>query len=60
MVSFRARLTKFETAKGEVETLEAAGVDLNSEGASSAVLEFMYALDDLAQEFGYRVLKPAD
>jgi hypothetical protein len=60
MVSFRARLTKFETAKAEVETLEAAGVDLNSEAASSAVLEFMYALDDLAQEFGYRVLKPAD
>ena len=60
MISLRARVAKFETAKAEVEALEAAGVDLNSEDASSAVLEFVYALDDLAQEFGYRVLKPAD
>lgn len=60
MVSFRARVAKFETAKAEVEALEAAGVDLNSEAASSAILELVYALDDLVQEFGYRVLKPAD
>jgi hypothetical protein len=35
-------------------------LDLNSDGASSAALEFIYALDDLTQELGYRVLKPAD
>lgn len=60
MVSFSARLAKFETAKKAVETLVADGVDLMSEAASATVLEFIYALNDLAQEFGYKVTKLAE
>lgn len=56
MVSFRARLAKFETSKAALEGLLADGVDLKSETASSAALEFIYALNDLAQAFGYEVL----
>ena len=56
MVSFRARLAKLEQCKADVGALEEAGVELTSEAASSAVLEFIYALDDLAQEFGYKLI----
>lgn len=57
MVSFRARLAKLDKSKAELEALEASGVDLTSDAASAAVLEFIYALDDLAQEFGYKLIK---
>jgi hypothetical protein len=58
MATFQEKLARFEIAKANVEALVSAGVDLKSEAAVPAGLEFVYAFDDLAQEFGHRILKP--
>ena len=44
--------------KAEVEDLVRAGVDLKSEAAAHVGLRFIHALDDLAQEFGHKILQP--
>jgi hypothetical protein len=58
MATFQEKLARFETAKANVEALVSAGVDLKSEAAVPAGLEFVNAFDDLAQEFGHKLLQP--
>ena len=58
MATIQEKLTTFEAAKAEVEALVRAGVDLKSEAAVPAGLKFVHAFDDLAQEFGHKILQP--
>lgn len=58
MATIAEKLARFENAKETVEVLVAQGVDLKSQAATPAGLEMIYALDQLAQEFGYKILKP--
>ncbi len=58
MATIQEKLERFDAAKAKVEALVEAGVDLQSEAAAPAGLEFVNAFDDLAQEFGHKFLRP--
>jgi hypothetical protein len=58
MATLEEKLARFKAAQAEVETLVAAGVDLKSKAAVPAGLELVNAADEVAQEFGYKILKP--
>jgi hypothetical protein len=58
MATLQEKLARLDAAKAEVESLVAAGVDLESKAAAPAGLELVYAFDEVAQELGYKILKP--
>jgi len=58
MATLEEKLARFKAAQAEVEILVVAGVDLKSKAAVPAGLEFLNAADEVAQEFGYKILKP--
>ena len=58
MATLEEKLARFKAAQAEIEALVTAGVDLKSKAAVPAGLEFLNAADEVAQELGYKILKP--
>ncbi|MGA1981869.1 MAG: hypothetical protein ABSG84_05295 [Acidobacteriaceae bacterium] len=58
MATLRDKIARLEAANKLLESLVARGVDLKSEEAIPHELELLHAFDDLAQEFGHKILKP--
>ncbi len=57
MATIEEKLERLATAKALVESLVAKGVDLKSQEAVPAGLELIHAVDAVAQELGYKILK---
>jgi hypothetical protein len=57
MATIEEKLERLEAANALVESLVAKGIDLRSKEALPAGLELIHAVDALAQEFGYQILK---
>jgi hypothetical protein len=58
MTTFEEKLARVEAANALAASLKAKGVDLKSTEAVPVGLELIHAVDALAQEFGYKILKP--
>jgi hypothetical protein len=60
MATIQEKLARLEDIKTRIEVMVASGVDLNSPQAVPLGVEFIKAFDELAQEFGHKILVPLD
>jgi hypothetical protein len=58
--SVQGKSNRLETARAKLQQFVDGGGDLKSPQASPLGIEFLYAYDDLAREFGYEILKPTN
>ncbi|HUN61500.1 MAG TPA: hypothetical protein VMU53_05910 [Candidatus Sulfotelmatobacter sp.] len=58
MATILEKTARLEVARKKVEAFVAAGGDLKSKEAVPVGLELVNALADLAEDFGYEILKP--
>jgi hypothetical protein len=60
LASVQKRRRDFKKLKQYWNLLGDSGADPKSKEAVPSDLEFFYAFDDLAREFGYEIIKPKD
>lgn len=60
MATIQEKLARLENIKARIEMLVASGIELNSPEAVPIGVEFITAFDDLAQEFGHKILVPLE
>ena len=58
MANFHEKLARFDALRSEAEAMQQSGIDLRSKQAAPLGLKFIHALVELAEEFGYKILKP--